>query len=429
MKTYLQLILLSILFLTIGCMENSTEQKTDKTIKQVELKNAKEQQQDSILKHKKTEIPKNYEHKYVTARSGLNYRDSPNGTVLGKFPLNTSLRLIEYTKVTDTVTDRGKRIAGKWVGVQNWIDSRKDSDTVYVFDGFLSSSYTESAIKLYYASSYYREKNGKTVTAFLNVSETFFRNTYNENIDRNKSFILTESNLAKDTITLNPNQRKELLKQLKLSELDKVFVYLTKSDSIITLNIKDLPAVARMNIYGPSNDYENREDDYYFGFDLGKLITVWDNLVFIGKTNPFEIGKLKPIIWTEIENTKFPIYKALEKSDIALNSYMFSTDKHDYFLQEHSEKRKNYHLIIIDKGSKSEVFNRVFYDTEGTYLTGLNIKGNSNEEIHQSQWTGALLKNKATIVFGFLDYSFGCPSITVLDETEPTISILCDNRH
>jgi hypothetical protein len=183
-----------------------------------------------------------------------------------------------------------------------------------------------------------------------------------------------------------------------------------------------------MNIYGPYNDHQNQEDDYEFGFDLGKMITDWDNLVFIGKKNPFQTSRLKPIIWTPIENKRFPNNEDLKKSD-NLSSFIFSSERYDYFLQKPEERAGNYHIVIIDKDLKSVVFNQHYYDSEGTYLTGLNITGQDNIEVQQSQWTGKLFKNKATIIFGFLGYSFGCPSINVLDETEPTIPILCDNRH
>lgn len=94
MKNYLQLIFLSITFLTFSCRENATDQKTEKIEKQVEISKPKELPKNSD--EKKIEIPKHYEHKFVIARSGLNYRDLPKGKVLGKFPLNTHLKIIEY---------------------------------------------------------------------------------------------------------------------------------------------------------------------------------------------------------------------------------------------------------------------------------------------------------------------------------------------
>ncbi|MDR6301634.1 hypothetical protein [Mesonia maritima] len=430
MKTYLQLIFLSILLLTFGCKEKTSGQKKKESEKQIEQQKSFEQQKDAIEEKKKKVQPTHYEHKYVIARSGLNYRDSPDGKVLGKFPLNTSLRLVEYTKISDTINDAGKLIVDKWVGVQNWMLPDKKMDTVYVFNGFLSNSFVQSDIKLYYASSFYKEKDGKTRTAFLNLSQTYFEDAYNETGNKNRNSIFTESDLEKDTIRLNKSQRDKFLKYSDISESDKVFVYLISSDQIQTYNVNDLPVIACMNPYGPSNDYRNDELDYMLGFDLGKSISNWDeNLVYVGKENPFQTGKIKPIIWTKIEDNQFPIAKDL-KNKIDLSTYFFATEKYDYYLQKPTENISSYHLVILDKITKSEILNTNYYDGESTYLTRLKIAESENErDIRQSQWTGEIIKNKATVVFGFVGHSFGCPSITILDETEPEIQILCDNRH
>ena len=429
MKIYLQLILLSILFLAFGCKEKITEQNTNRTEKQVEQKKSIEPPKDSVAKKKKKELPKHYEHKYVISRSGLNYRDLPNGNILGKFPLNLQLKIIEYTKIADQIKDGEKTIKGEWVGVE------KNSDTVYVFNGFLSYSYVQSDIKLYYASSSYKENDGKTRTAFLNLSETYF---YNKNGNRNKTSILTESDLTKDTIRLNQNQKKKLITELKISESDKVFIYLMKNDSILSFNIKDLPAIACLNIYDSGN-YGNLEDAYEFGFDLGEKIKDSDNFVYIGKANPFQTGKLESIAWKKIKNQEFPKkfssniiddrrrwwFNGIETGQ----SYKFSTNNLDYYIQNlnKDEKLEHRYMIVIDSKTKKIIYENVQIDSESTYL--IPLKTENSKELYYSQWTGELFKNKPVVMFGFLGFNFGCPSITVLDETEPTIPILCDNRH
>ncbi len=431
MKIYLHLILLSIILLVFSCKENTTGQKTGKTEKQIKLKKSLELPQDSIVKKNKT--PKHYEYKYVITRSGLSYRDLPNGKVLGKYPLNTQLKIIEHTKITDQIKDGEKVIKGEWVGVE------KNSDTVYVFNGFLSYSYVKSDIKLYYASSFYKENDGKIRTAFLNLSETYFENNCNDNSDTNKNLILTESDLIKDTVRLNQNQRMKLLNKLRLSESDKVFVYLMKNDSVLSFNIKALPAIACMNVYGPYDNYQNQEDDYEFGFDLGKNITDSDNFVFIGKENPFQTGKLKPIVWEEvgyhdfpkkfniniIDNRRISWFEGIEPGQ----SYKFSANNLNYYIQnlEKDEKLEHRYMIVIDSRTSDIIYENVLIDSESTNLIPLNIE-NSKQEYY-NQWTGKLFKNKPIVIFGFLGHNFGCPSITVLDKTEPTIPILCDNRH
>ena len=430
MKSTLQLIPILLLLLTFSCKEKKNESQTTGTEKQTEQKISVVQTKDSVVEKK--EVPKHYEHKYVIAKSGLNYRDKPNGKILGKFPLNTSLRLVEHTKISDTINDGGKLIVGKWVGVQNWVLEDNETDTVYVFNGFLSNNYIESDIKLYYTSSFYREQNGNVRTAFLNVSETYFENAYNESEDRNGNSILKDKDLKKDTIRLNKNQRNKLLKFLNISESDKVFIYSITQDKIKAFHIKDLPAIACYNIYGSFEDYGNIETDYEFGFDLGKKINEsdWsDNLTFIGKENPFEIGKLQPIIWKKTENNQFPVINEQNENDDYRVSYKFETKEYNYFLQKASKSNLCNHLVIIDKESNSEVFNKLYCYSEGTSPTEIITDSDKNEKNHQSQWTGKLFKDKPSIVFGFQYFSFGCESINFITETEPSIEILCDNRH
>ena len=76
------------------------------------------------------ESPLNY---YVNAKSGLNYRDKPKGVVLGLFPLNTALQVVENSGVFQNIKDENTVLNGEWLGVLN------NKDTVYVFSGFLSA--------------------------------------------------------------------------------------------------------------------------------------------------------------------------------------------------------------------------------------------------------------------------------------------------
>jgi hypothetical protein len=432
MKNHLQLILLSILLLTFGCKEKRKEQKTNRTEKQVEQNKSVEIPKDTDVKEKNKELAKHNEYKCVVARSGLNYWDLPRGKVLGKFSLNRPLKIIEYTKIEDQIKDGEKTIKGEWVGVE------KNSDTVYVFNGFLSNFNVQSDIKLYDASSFYQENDGKKRTAFLNLSETYFAGVYNESGERNRSSILRESDLANDPVRLNQNQRKKLINKLKIAESDKVFIYLIKSDSVLSFNLKDLPVIARMNIYG-SDNYGNIEGTYEFGFDLGEKITDSDNFAYIGKENPFQTGKLESITWRKIKNQEFPKKFSNDIIDDRRRSwfngiepgeaYKFSTNNLEYYIQNLNKDEKIIHryLIVIDSRTNKISYENVQISSESTYLTPLKTANSKKQD--DSQWTGELFKNKPALIFGFLGATFGCPSINFLDETEPAIRILCDNRH
>jgi hypothetical protein len=184
-----------------------------------------------------------------------------------------------------------------------------------------------------------------------------------------------------------------------------------------------------MNAYGPSSNYKNEEYDYYFGFDLGEKITNWNNLAFIGKENPFQTDRLKPIIWKEVDTKSVHLnLRKLENSsstDLAAlefeTSYVYEQDDMDYYLLNKNR------LVIADRSKKEVVFNEVYYGGEGSSLTMPKMENDSLTET--SQWTGKLFKNKPSVVFGFQYFSFGCESIDFLTTAEPSIGILCDNRH
>src|SRR5690606_28178861 len=113
---------------------------------QSEIKKQKKILQDSTKAKDKANRPKRYISQFVSANSGLNYRDIPNGRILDKFPLNTQLKVIDSTKIFEQIEDNGKIVKGEWLGVE------KDNDTVYVISSFLSDFYNYSDIKIFYAS-------------------------------------------------------------------------------------------------------------------------------------------------------------------------------------------------------------------------------------------------------------------------------------
>lgn len=425
MKIHFSLFLLLITLFFFSCKENSSKQKSVTIEESIQIKEPKEILQDSMvqnsdLKEKEEQPQKHHKIKYSTAKMGLTYRDQPNGKILGKFPLNTALKIVENPKTTDAAPSTNIGDTEKWTGVLN------KSETVYVRRDSLSDEYVQSDLNLYVTFPYYKEANGTVRTSFLDMSDTFFEHYYDE-IDPNKRILLTENNLKKDTVRLNHEQRNILMDSLKISESDKVFIYEVEKDRVLTYNIKDLPAIACINIYSFSTQEQlNREENYEFGFDLGKKITDWNNFTYVGKENPFLTGKVQPIIWNKIENNEFPTNEKYKENDESKSSYKFSNFEFDYFIQK---KSSSYHLIIIDKSSKTEIHNKYYSENEGTYLVPLNIEGIENNAKEPLQWTGKLFKDKDPIIFGLLSHSFGCPALTVLSKTELDIIIQCDNRH
>lgn len=77
---------------------------------------------------------KNIVEKFVSAKSGLNYRKKPKGEIIGKFSYGQKIQIIEHSNIFQKIKDDNKTISGEWLGVII------DNDTVikYVFGGFLS---------------------------------------------------------------------------------------------------------------------------------------------------------------------------------------------------------------------------------------------------------------------------------------------------
>lgn len=86
---------------------------------------------------------------YVSAKSGLNFREGPaiDEPKSGTFLYGTRVVILEETNIPFELTDNGERIKGQWVKVTADITStnfsnvpRGNSLSGYVFDGFLADS-------------------------------------------------------------------------------------------------------------------------------------------------------------------------------------------------------------------------------------------------------------------------------------------------
>ena len=374
-----------------------------------------------LLAQKQSAPPIHYEYLFVTARSGLNYRDAPKGKLLGKFNLNHQLKIIHYTKIKDQVKAGGQLLDGEWVGVE------KEADTVYVFNAFLSDQYVTSDVELYPVSPFYK-RGESSATAFVNLSETYW-GTDGAKVN-NLELGLSQEDWEKDTFRLNPVQKRRFLINMGLPASARLFIYQLDTDSVITYPIKDLPVMICPNPF----------DRHEIGFDLGKYRSNSDDFAYLGTQNPFQTGKLKPVIWKEIDTALFPkkfdpeiIHKSRRvwfKGYTGGTSYLFKYNSLNYYVQYliNEDKSKHYYLIVLNEQTKKIIFERVYVDSESTHLRPLRTTAFDIKKQY-GQWTGELFKNKATVLFGFLGNSFGCPGIKVLDDSEPVIPILCDNRH
>ncbi|NRS90354.1 hypothetical protein HNQ02_003294 [Flavobacterium sp. 7E] len=227
---------------------------------------------------------------------------------------------------------------------------------------------------------------------------------------------------------LNEKYRSRFLNAMKILETDKVFIYNYSLDSIYTFQVNELPLLAHITVYGaepPISQY-----DYLIGFDLQGILPTTDfdsyfnAFVYVGSENPFEKGKMKPIIWKKIHPSVFPKeVKSNNLSKLKINLlYTFQMENRDYYLLNKT------HLIVLDAKTRKVISENTFFKNESASFAPLSFVNDKNKNL-PVQWTGNLFKNKPPVFFGFLYESFGCISLNFIEKPENNIYIRCDNRH
>lgn len=241
---------------------------------------------------------------------------------------------------------------------------------------------------------------------------------------------------------LNKEYRKRFLTATGISETDKVFIFDYSTNAFVSFPVKKLNIVANLNIYASDEDAPFSQFDYMFGFEVSKRDLKGFNseyfsevLVSVVKENPFERGKLKPVVWRKTDNKQFPLAKMSQegikrsKGFTVENTYTFTKDSLQYYVQELSKTESSpaRRLLVLNTKTDKVVFERVYEESEGVGLAPLNHKDKEYDFVNQ--WTGQLFKNRAPVLFGFQYFSFGCPEISFMDRKSKDIYLNCDNRH
>lgn len=187
-------ILLIIACIIISC---NTDKQTSKQLK------------TEVKKEVTLEAPRE-EIKYITAKSGLIYRDAPNGKSLGKFDFKSKVSIIEHTNTFQKITDGNKTIEGEWVGVKS-----NNNKIVYVFNGFLSNikqapptiSFSEAKKYLYNGIWVSKEFKSILEKTKLYSKASYYRDSPHNIIfyDENKVSCWSENEMEERYLTIDEN--------------------------------------------------------------------------------------------------------------------------------------------------------------------------------------------------------------------------------
>jgi hypothetical protein len=211
-----------------------------------------------------------------------------------------------------------------------------------------------------------------------------------------------KDSLKNQQINLSLNRRKTLLNDLSILETDTMYLYNYETNTIKNICISDLAMFAILD-----SDF-NHLDLYNIGFkiddnsrkDLGNIFKV---LVYIGKSNPFNLNRMKPFVWKKIKSKDFPFSKmdTIQKFDGDLKELRFHYYKSDYYEYYVVNDLYSEYVLIFDfQGNK---INEVsFYFTESCPNAVVS------ENILSQQFVGSIFKDKPELILGFEDCSYEC---------------------
>lgn len=227
--------------------------------------------------------------------------------------------------------------------------------------------------------------------------------------------------------------RKKLLDGINLTENDSLYIYEYGSNKLQRMPISQLKAVAYLSPY--SDDQDLDPDSYMMGFQVAthQKTTEYDRynnaIAYFGNKNPFVENKMKAVKWqkagADISKKYFSQSKLTQGK-----TYQSQYENLTYFLQDYLEEGNivDRKLVIIND-RKEKIAEKTFSLAGSDGGEFLPLYGIDADEANVFQYTGHLFKGKPPVIFGFLAQSFGCPSISFLDQKEKDFPINCDNRH
>jgi hypothetical protein len=209
-------------------------------------------------------------------------------------------------------------------------------------------------------------------------------------------------------IKLPSNYRERFLLKTGVSNTDKLFIYNYYHNTLDSFDIKDLTVVAVLDSYYSINDpIFLKQEDYHVGVEIEKSIMkklgqhYTRTMTYLGRSNPFIQGRLKPVVWEEIEPSHFPMVPMSNKISLLWQkynkreAYKYEADNFAYYVQElwlpgHGCRR----ILVINLQTKEVVKDLFECNSEGIRLASLS----------SNQWVGVLYKDKPPVLLGFSYY-------------------------
>ncbi|PTT25357.1 hypothetical protein DBR28_18125, partial [Chryseobacterium sp. HMWF028] len=232
---------------------------------------------------------------------------------------------------------------------------------------------------------------------------------------------------------LDAPSRKKLLNGIHLTENDSLYIYEYGSNKLQKMPVSQLKAVAYLSPYSDSEEAD--PESYMMGFQVAthQKTTDYDRynnaIAYFGNKNPFVENEMKAVKWQKANNDVSKKY--FSHSKLAQGkTYQTQYENMTYYLQDYLEEgnileRK---LVVIND-HKEKITEKTFTLAGSDGGEFLPLYGIDADEANIFQWTGHLFKEKPPVIFGFIAQSFGCPSISFLDNKEKDFLINCDNRH
>lgn len=131
---------------------------------------------------------------FVIAKSGLNYRDKPNGKILGKLSYGEKVFVIEKTGIIEEIKDNGELITGEWVGIKNKFKKKH-----YVFSAYLIGKIDEIEVGVEEKYEKSKQLSFQQITEkeYLSVSSEAYLNEAKLEEDKDFFYIATPTKKVK----------------------------------------------------------------------------------------------------------------------------------------------------------------------------------------------------------------------------------------